>query len=190
MNGMPTRTQVHAKQRAVIEAEEEVFLKFIKVLSHWGVSLTMNMITTYASRIAGKELGRTWSRRFKAQHKNELKACLLVKTATTLEECHAKSLNIYVVHQYFVMLESVIKEYDIKPKNIYNMDKKGIQLGVAGCVAVVVDRDQESVQTIANGNRELGGGLLDILPPRAIKRKSRTSPSGLEREHTSAYIHS
>ncbi|CAK5266005.1 unnamed protein product [Mycena citricolor] len=53
------------------------------------------------------------------------------------------------------MLESVIKEYNIKPKSIYNMDKKRIQLGVAGGIAVVVNWDQKSIQTIANRNREL-----------------------------------
>ncbi|CAK5273513.1 unnamed protein product, partial [Mycena citricolor] len=72
-----------------------------------------------------------------------------------LEECRAMSLNPTVVRQFFVMLESVIKEYEIQPKNMYNMDEKGIQLGMAGRITVVVDRDQRGVQTIANGNREL-----------------------------------
>ncbi|CAK5265843.1 unnamed protein product [Mycena citricolor] len=150
MRGLQNRVQAHAKERAVSDAEETVFVDFIKVLGYRGIPLTMDMITVYASQIAGKELGKTWSKRFKARHKE-----LRVKIATPLEECRAKSLVKPVVHSYFAMLREVINKYQIKPANIYNMDEKGIQLGVAGRIAFVVDRDQKNVQAIASGNREL-----------------------------------
>ncbi|KAJ7622343.1 hypothetical protein FB45DRAFT_689901, partial [Roridomyces roridus] len=62
-----------------------------------------------------------------------------------LEQCRAKSLTRPVVHQYFELLEETIREFDIKPKNIWNMDEKGIQLGIGDKVRVLVDRDQKVV---------------------------------------------
>ncbi|CAK5283406.1 unnamed protein product [Mycena citricolor] len=167
IKGMPTREQAHVKERAVSPAQEEIFVEFIKVcdccfysecelksskvLGHRGIPLTVEMINAYAGQIAGKELGKTWGRRFLVRHKDALK----VKNAASLEECRAKSLTRPVVHKYFEMLSRVIQEFNIKPKHIYNMDEKGIQLGMAGRLQVVVDRDQRNVQAIANGNREL-----------------------------------
>ncbi|KAJ7735333.1 hypothetical protein B0H16DRAFT_1242397, partial [Mycena metata] len=62
-----------------------------------------------------------------------------------LEECRARSLNRPTVHDYFELLGDVIRQYDIKPKNIWNMDEKGIQLGVGERVRALVDRDQKVV---------------------------------------------
>ncbi|KAJ7198121.1 hypothetical protein GGX14DRAFT_341898, partial [Mycena pura] len=62
-----------------------------------------------------------------------------------LEECRAKSLNRAAVHDYFTILSDTIDRYNIKPKNIYNMDEKGIQLGIGDKVKVLVDRDQKVV---------------------------------------------
>lgn len=52
------------------------------------------------------------------------------------------------------MIEQIITEYNIPPENIYNMDEKGVQLGVGGSVAGIVDRDMRTVYNIENGNRE------------------------------------
>ncbi|KAF7343027.1 DDE-domain-containing protein [Mycena venus] len=48
-----------------------------------------------------------------------------------------------------------LKRYDIKSKNIYNMDEKGIQLGVGDKIRVLVDRDQKAIQKIDSSNRDL-----------------------------------
>ncbi|KAJ7766469.1 DDE superfamily endonuclease-domain-containing protein [Mycena maculata] len=44
---------------------------------------------------------------------------------------------------------------DLKVKNIWNMDEKGIQLGVGDRIRALVDRDQKVVQKIESGNRDL-----------------------------------
>ncbi|KAJ7216085.1 hypothetical protein GGX14DRAFT_310797, partial [Mycena pura] len=62
-----------------------------------------------------------------------------------LEACRAQSLTRPVVHDYFTLLAETIERYDIKPKNIWNMDEKGIQLGIADKTRVLVDRDQKVV---------------------------------------------
>ncbi|KAF8062501.1 hypothetical protein FPV67DRAFT_1368164, partial [Lyophyllum atratum] len=62
-----------------------------------------------------------------------------------LEQCRARSLNRTVVQEFYDMLKGLINEYSIVPANIYNMDEKGIQLGVGKRVAALVDRDQKTV---------------------------------------------
>ncbi|KAJ6514058.1 hypothetical protein DFH09DRAFT_1433060, partial [Mycena vulgaris] len=62
-------------------------------------------------------LGVTWPVRFKKRHPD-----LKVKWTTALEACRAQSLTRPVVHDYFTLLAG-IEHYDIKPKNIWNMDE-------------------------------------------------------------------
>ncbi|KAJ6564963.1 hypothetical protein DFH09DRAFT_840702, partial [Mycena vulgaris] len=62
-----------------------------------------------------------------------------------LEECRARALNPTVVHDYFTLLQDTIDRYDIKFKNIYNMDEKGVQLGVGARTHAIIDRDQKTV---------------------------------------------
>jgi hypothetical protein len=64
-------------------------------------------------------------------------------------------MNPVVVHEYFELLRDTIEKYDILPENIYNMDEKGIQLGIGAKVHVIVDRDQKTVRSIETGNRDL-----------------------------------
>lgn len=78
-----------------------------------------------------------------------------VRWTHALEICRAKALNPTAVHEYFTLLTETINKYDINWKNIYNMDEKGIQLGIGGKARVLVDRDQKNVQKIESGNRDL-----------------------------------
>jgi hypothetical protein len=100
--------------------------------------------------IVGHAVGESWVKRFKARQP-ELK----VKWSSTLEKCRAASLNPALVNEYFDLLEDVIKEYGFPAENIYNMDEKGIQLGVGQKVKAFVDRDQKDVYSVEDGNREL-----------------------------------
>lgn len=115
-----------------------------------GFPLTLALIGDYASEIHGTPVGYTWPKRFKKRHPD-----LKVKWATGLEECRAKSLNPTAVSEYFELLRDTIDRYDIQRKNIYNMDEKGIQLGVGAKIHVIVDRDQKTVQHIESGKRDL-----------------------------------
>ena len=74
---------------------------------------------------------------------------------TSLEWCHAQGLNPTVVAEYYALLKELIDEYNIPYENIYNMDEKGIQLGIGMRVAALVDWDQQVAYQIEDGNREL-----------------------------------
>jgi hypothetical protein len=93
--------------------EEDVLVKWAKVLGHQGVPLTYLTLTTYASKISGKQIGECWPKRFLARHP-ELK----LKMMTSLEKCHAKALNQMAVEGFYDILEGMVKEFDIKPENM------------------------------------------------------------------------
>lgn len=78
-----------------------------------------------------------------------------MKKTTGLEKARAKALNQFAVDKFFNMLTDVMKEFNILPENLYNMDEKGIQLGIGARVTAMIDRDQQTVYSIEDGNREL-----------------------------------
>lgn len=120
-------------------------------MGHRGVPLSLSTLSEYASHIAGRIVGQSWPRRFRERHSE-----LAIKWSSGLEECRATNLNENVVSDFFAMYGKLIENYDIKPSNLYNMDEKGIQLGIGKrSRPVLVDRDQKVVQSIQPGNREL-----------------------------------
>ncbi|KAJ3848282.1 hypothetical protein EV368DRAFT_1014, partial [Lentinula lateritia] len=62
-----------------------------------------------------------------------------------LEESRAHSLTLAAVSTFYDILTDTVAQYEIPPENIYNMDKKGVQLGIGQRTAVLVDCHQKSV---------------------------------------------
>ncbi|KAF7335093.1 DDE-domain-containing protein [Mycena venus] len=148
--GVLTRVQGHAHERALSSAQEDVLAEWVKVVGRCGFPLSLETIGGYASKICGRPVGENWPQRFKERHPD-----LKVKWTSSLEECRARALNPAVVSKYFALLKETIDQFDIKSKNIYNMDEKGIQLGVGDRIKALVDRDQKTVQRIHTGTRDL-----------------------------------
>jgi len=145
-----SRVESHIHQRALTPAEEEVLVTWVKEMGRRGLPLTYATITESAADIAGHEIGESWGKRFMKRHP-ELK----VKWTTGLESCRARALNPSLVQEFYDLLEEVREEYNIEPSNTYNMDEKGVQLGVGSRVAAIVDRDQKDVYQIENGDHQL-----------------------------------
>ena len=57
--------------------------------------------------------------------------------------------------EFFEILCDLITQYKITPNNLYNMDEKGVQLGVGKRTQALVDQDKKSVHQLENGDREL-----------------------------------
>ena len=150
MKGLKTHAEVHIDQKNLSPAQEEILVKWAKVLGRCGVPLTHSTLATYASEILGKPVGESWPKRFLARH-----ADLKVKTMTSLEKCHAKALNPAAVKGLYDILRGVVEEFGIKLENTWNMDEKGVQLGIGVKVTAIIDRDQSTVYSVKDGNREL-----------------------------------
>jgi hypothetical protein len=149
-NGRKTRHEGHAHEQNLTPAQEEVVVEWVKAMGRRGVPLTQATLRDYASDICGEPIGETWPKRFITRHPD-----IKVKWTAPLERSRAQGLNPTVVAEYFKMLKEVIDEYNIPYENIYNMDEKGIQLGIGTRVAALIDRGQKTAYQIEDGNREL-----------------------------------
>jgi len=89
-----------------------------------------------------------------------------------LECCRARALNQTHVTGFFDILTKLVEEYNIVPENIYNMDEKGIQMGVGKSTLVLVDRNQKTVYQLENGNRELVTVIETVCADRTALRPS------------------
>ncbi|KAF8240103.1 hypothetical protein L208DRAFT_1128033, partial [Tricholoma matsutake] len=150
IKGLPTCAEVHADQQALSVAKEEVVVEWAKVLGRQGVPMTYSTLTKYVSEISGRHIGKLWPKRFLARHPD-----LKVKVTSGLEKCCAKALNKTAVEGYFDILEEVVHEYHIKLENRWNMDEKGVQLGIRVKVAAVINLDHATVYSVEDGNHEL-----------------------------------
>lgn len=86
MKGLQACAEVHIDQQNLSPAQEEVLMKWAKVLGCCEVPLTHSTLVTYASEILGKPVSESWPKRFLARHPN-----LKVKMMISLEKCHAKA---------------------------------------------------------------------------------------------------
>jgi helix-turn-helix, Psq domain len=148
--GGKTCHKAHVDEQTLTEAQEEILAKWIKIQGCRGVSMTYASVGQCAKAISGRHIGGSWPKWFCKRHPN-----LKMKKTTRLEKARAKALNQFAVNEFFDMLTEVIKEYNILPKNLYNMDEKGIQLGIGARITAMIDRDQKMVYSIEDENREL-----------------------------------
>jgi hypothetical protein len=148
--GRCTRAEARETQQSLTPVQEVVLVAWVHALGRRGIPLSPGVVAEYASNIAGKPIQQGWTKAFRARHP-EIKG----RWTTGLECCRAKALNRTQVAGFFGILDELITKHNIPPENIYNMDEKGVQLGVGGRVYVLVDRDQKSVMQVEDGNREL-----------------------------------
>jgi hypothetical protein len=149
-NGRKTKKEAHLHERALSFGEEDALVKWVSEMGRRGIPLHATAVAQHASVISGRVMGERWVYRFRARHP-ELK----VKWSTGLEQCRAQSLNSTAVSGFYDNLEDLVEKYNIPEENIYNMDEKGIQLGMGKRVLAFVDRDQKTVHQVEDGNREL-----------------------------------
>ncbi|KIJ28419.1 hypothetical protein M422DRAFT_110397, partial [Sphaerobolus stellatus SS14] len=65
-----------------------------------------------------------WVDRFLKRHPE-----ICFKKGWPLDPCRVRAFNPTTVNAHFTLLEAVISSFDIPVENIYNMNKKGVQLG-------------------------------------------------------------
>ena len=149
-NGVGSRQEAHEFQQLLSAAQERILADWAKVQTQQGVPISPSSLADHASDIAGQPVRTSWQGWFMEWHPN-----LKTRWTQSLEQCLANNVNRPTVYKFFDILEELVKEFNIPIKNIYNMDKKGVQLGVGKWVAAIVDWSQKNVYNLENRNREL-----------------------------------
>jgi hypothetical protein len=150
-NGRSTHAQAAQDQQRLTPAQEKVLVAWIKSCGARGMGLTAQAVMEAGSMISGTELGETWYRLFIARHRLDIRG----RWALGLEAPRAQCLNRTTCEEFFLLLEHIVDEYKIAPENTYNMDEKGVMMGLGQKTFVLADRNQASVNVIEDGNREL-----------------------------------
>ncbi|KAF5366607.1 hypothetical protein D9758_008944 [Tetrapyrgos nigripes] len=131
-------------------AQEEVLVEWIQQKGWRLVPLSLSVVAKHASIISGTTVGENWVMRFQTRHP-ELQA----RWAGGIEKCWAQSLNPVATADYFKELRHLIETYNVQPRNIYNMDEKGVMMGKGLRTMVLVDRDQKDVKMLEDGDHEM-----------------------------------
>jgi Tc5 transposase DNA-binding domain/helix-turn-helix, Psq domain len=174
LKGRKTRMEAHESEKKLSKAAEDALVDWVKEMGRRGVPLSNSAAAALASVISGEKVGEAWVQRFRTRHPD-----LKVRWTTSMEKCRAQALNRTAVEEFYVVLRELIEKYNIPPENIYNMDEKGLQLGIGMKIRVLVDREQKTAFKVEDGNRELvtliecANALGKSIPPTFIFQGQR-----------------
>ena len=139
----------------LLNPQQEIQLvRYIEKLSARSISPTRSIIQNYASAVAKWEVSETWVTRFLARHRDTL----LSKWTADMDRNRHQADTEDSYHQYFELLQAKIREYDVEPRHIYNMDEKGFLVGCTSKTKRVFSKQlfQQKRKTagLQDGNRE------------------------------------
>jgi hypothetical protein len=112
------------------------------------------MIHNFASDIAKRPAGKNWVDRFIKRHKIDL----LSRWVSGMDTQRKRADSAFKYSLYFELLRRKIEQYNVDPRHIYNMDKKGFLVGILSKMKRVFSRRRYEEggikQMIQDGNRE------------------------------------
>jgi hypothetical protein len=83
------------------------------------------MVANIGGQIARKQPGKSWTSNFMKRWSTELDA----KQLNTMDVSRHKAESVSTFKQYFEVVSRKVEQYDIQPKNMYNMNEKGFLIG-------------------------------------------------------------
>ena len=137
------------------EIEEECLAKWVFQLQSWGFPPLVSRVRLQAEELLRargdcEPLGIHWIQKFLSRH-DDLRSTF----ATQRDQERVNAVTYSTVSDWFRLVEEMISIHKINQGDVYNMDEKGIQLGIGDRIKALVDRDQKTVQRIHTGNRNL-----------------------------------
>ena len=163
--GRITRNLAHEDQQ-ILSAEEEI------ELAQWITRLTLcgyppkpytvkEMAETIRTRrtlgindlsaafVNYNKIGEQWVSRFLTRHP-ELSAVM----PEQIDAARVKETSYAVLNKWFVDVESIIRDYNIQPRDIYNMDETGYSIGSIKATRVIIDKTKNIRYSAIPGRQE------------------------------------
>ena len=142
LRGIPSRHEAQRKHRAISPAVERSLIRWVDDMDASGFPPRLNLFKATAARLVsedeGPPLGSTWLRGFLNRHPE-----LSSKFASGLNRQHALSSKPGPIKDYFQKLQMPLRKHNFLPNNIYNMDEKGVLLGMSNRAKVIVRRGRQ-----------------------------------------------
>ena len=140
--------------RHLNDEEEIELLSYIKKLTERGLPPTRQMIQSFASTIAKKQVSMSWVDRFVRKYPESL----ICRWTTGMDHNRHAADSRHKYELYFRLLSDKIDQYGILAGDTYNMDEKGFMIGMISRSKRIFDRplwDSHTVrQVIQDGNRD------------------------------------
>ena len=140
--------------RHLNDEEEIELLSYIKKLTERGLPPTRQMIQSFASTIAKKQVSMSWVDRFVRRNPESL----ICRWTTGMDRNRHTADSRHKYELYFSLLSDKIDRYSILAGDTYNMDEKGFMIGMISRSKRIFDRplwDSHTVrQVIQDGNRD------------------------------------
>ena len=146
--------EAHEAQQLLSKTQEKTLICWITHFSETGHSISKNTVRKIAQLLCDRKPGESWVRQFLARHPMSIK----LGKPSGLDPKRAQAFNKATVERHFILLESIIKENEIPPENIYNMDEKGVQRGggrKAQAKKYIISRNRRPKYKLRSANLEL-----------------------------------
>jgi hypothetical protein len=122
-------TEDYSVRNQSLHPEREAELvRYIETLTERLLPPTRTMIRQFASQLAGKPVSESWVDRYLRRHPNHL----ISRSGKAMAKERTKADSGAKYSLYFKLLHKKIKEYNVQPIHIFNIDEKGFQLSRVG----------------------------------------------------------
>jgi len=134
--------------------EKSSLVKWMTQLMNWGWPPTISQLERMATHLLVckgdcKPLGKNWYDGFLERHPD-----YRLKYSKALDQARKDISTPESYRKWFDLYTSTIKEYGILHGDQYNMDEKGIAMGLIDSVKVIVSKEEMSRYMVQPGNRE------------------------------------
>jgi hypothetical protein len=157
-----THTGTSQQQQNPSPQQEKELVQYIKEITKQGLPPTRTIIQNFASAVATSIVSTRWVSRFIARHKAELTS----KWTVGMDRDRVKADNRDTYCHYFELLHAGIRQYNVEPRHIYNMDEKGFLVGITSRQKRVFSRqlwEQKRVTaSLQDSSRELVTVLVTV----------------------------
>jgi hypothetical protein len=116
----------HKEQQLLNPQQEAELVVYIERCTERGLPPTREMVRNFASAVAKWEASDAWVTRFLHCHHVDL----TVKWSAGLDRDRYQADSYYKYDLYFQLLHGKMREYNVEPRNTYNMDEKGFAIGI------------------------------------------------------------
>lgn len=175
LNGAKPKHLAYQHLQVLTPEEEQELSIQIDQMWKWNFPCQRKQAISFANEILARrgqymnrQVGRKWITQFLRRHPE-----LQIKIARPVNQKRGL-LQLSQVKEWMETFTKIQEEYSIQPCDTYNMDEKGVMLGMLGNISVLCTKTDIPTNLVHSGNRELSSIIECIsadghaLPPLII----------------------
>ncbi|KAH6234950.1 hypothetical protein HBI42_020280 [Parastagonospora nodorum] len=153
------RSDGYAQQQAIDPQQELELVQYIIKLTKRGLPPTREMIRNFSSEVAHQQLSESWVTRFINRHEIHLISEWITTTDRTRDRADTESRY----RLFFELLHRKITQHHLEARDIYNMDEKGILIGLIGRSKRIFSRRQWEKKEVRASTQDGSREFLTLL---------------------------